>query len=372
MTIYFRYNTTNNLGNNMKCLFITLIFAFNLSCIYAKNINIDNKISQIKLNINSIFGNKQIPTHKQKQVKLQCNLTNEERNLVNLQYPDTFYEYYNAILEINYAKDKMSKLTQDLLIESIRRNNTLSLLLGIQLYFSKQCERCERVREISMFDYYRNKNSTMEILLKTEGGSFKNSYVLLGEAFLCRGLERKNSNDLLMAYVNLMMAGLHTRAINVLIEGIAVSNNNMLFETLHFLMLFDNVLSKDFASAYFLSILKAEQKQSNFDIIQYLKIIKNLKVLEYSIESNYTLNAMLIRDMEMGRILSPIDKFANKDTIIEFFNKYEHYVQLINKGNVSIIENGSLDELQEYYKILLLKQRLKSISIYQYATAYKK
>ncbi len=359
----------------MECISRLSIIALiiNLSCfLYTASIN-EKEAKQILLSsISELKINKHNPTNQKGQADIKCNLTRTERDNANLQYPDTFYEYYNAILEINYSKNKMSKLTQDLLMESIRHNNTLSLLLGIQLYFSKQCERCERVRDISNFDYFRNKQVAMKTLLHMEGGSFKESYALVGEAFLCRGLERKDSNDLLIAYANLMMAGLHTRAINALIESIYLDNNDMSFETFHFLVSFDSVLPKNLTKWHLLGLLRAQHKKSNFNIMQYLHIFNNLEVLEYGIESSYTIQAIIMRDLEMGRILSPFDKFSNQDTIKEFWNKYNHYEQAIQDANHLILSRANVKELQEYYKILLLKQRLKNIKLYKYATTYRR
>ena len=298
---------------------------------------------------------------------IKCTLTPQEKKIAKLTYPSSFYEYYNALLETNRVDMDIAKLTQDLLTESIRHNNTPSLLLALQLYFSKQCERCEKVRDLSMFDYYRDKNATMQKILFVEGGSFEKSYALLGEAFLCRALSKKDKEDYLMAYSNLMMAGLHTRAINALLQGIADTNDDILYATLQFLVSFDNVIAKSESSAYFLRILRIQGRHS-FANIMALPYFQNLEALEYDVASNFILQTLLLRDMEMGRILSPFDMFANKQTKREFWDKMQHYRQIIQTGNTSIMQNAKPQELQTYINILQLKKRLKSISSYPFAT----
>lgn len=300
---------------------------------------------------------------------LKCALTTKEQRLAKLTYPSTFYEYYNALLETNRVDMETSKLTQDLLIESARYQNTPSLLLATQLYFSKQCERCERVRDFSMFDYYRDRHATMQKILFVEGGDFSKSYALLGEAFLCKALSKNGWKDYLMAYSNLMMAGLHTRAINALLQGIADTNNDVLYATLQFLVSFDNVVAKSEAGSYFLRILRLQKKNSFKNIIA-LPYFQNLKVLEYNVESNFILQTLLMRDMEMGRILSPFDIFANGQTKREFWDKVQHYSKIINFGNTAILQNAKPQELKAYLNILQLKSRLKSIASYPFATTY--
>lgn len=319
--------------------------------------------------INSIIANQILPKNT-KSDSLKCALTKKEQNLAKLAYPSTFYEYYNALLEVNRVDMDIAKLTQDLLIESVRYHNTPSLLLSLQLYFSKQCERCERVRDLSMFDYYRDKNSAMQKILFVEGGSFDKSYALLGEAFLCRALSKKVGTDYLMAYSNLMMAGLHTRAVNVLLQGIADTNDDMLYATLQFLVSFDNVIAKSDASAFFLRILRM-QGENSFSNIIALPYFQNLEVLEYDTSSNFILQTLLMRDMEMGRIISPFDIFASKQTKKEFWDKVQHYRQIIQAGNTNIMQKANLQELQSYLNILQLKERLKSISSYPFATTYR-
>ncbi len=329
----------------------------------------DNNTQTLLQNIEALTTIHTLPINT-KANTMQCMLTPQEQKIAKLAYPNTFYEYYNALLETNRIDMDIGKLTQDLLIESIRHHNTLSLLLALQLYFSKQCERCERVRDFSMFDYYRNKQASMHTMLMVEGGNFSTSYTLLGEAFLCRALTNKVGNDFLMAYSNLMMAGLHTRAINALLQGIAYTQDDTLYATLQFLVSFDNVLGKNEASTYLLRNLRV-QKQHNFANIMTLPYFQNLQVLEYDVASNYILQTLLLRDMEMGRILSPFDIFADKKTKQEFWDKAQHYTQIIQEGNIYILQHAKPQELQTYLKILELKKRLKAAKYYPFATTYQ-
>lgn len=320
-------------------------------------------------NIKNLIETQKLPKNT-KSDSIKCQLTQNEQNLAKLTYPQTFYEYYNALLETNRVDINTTKLTQDLLIESARHHNTPSFLLALQLYFSKQCERCDRIRDLSMFDYYRDKNADMQKILFVEGGNFEKSYALLGEAFLCRALSRKSKRDYLMAYSNLMLAGLHTRAINILLQGIKDTNDDVLYATLQFLVSFDNVIAKSEASAYFLRILRTQEKNSFINIMK-LPYFKNLKVLEYDIASNFILQILLVRDMEMGRILSPFDILANQQTKIEFWDKMRHYKQIIQAGNDNIMQHAKPQDLNTYLKILQLKNRLKSVSSYPFATTYE-
>ena len=102
-----------------------------------------------------------------------------------------------------------------------------------------------------------------------------------------------------------------------------------------------------------------------------LTYYKNLKVLEYDIASNFILQILLVRDMEMGRILSPFDILANQQTKIEFWDKMRHYKQIIQAGNDNIMQHAKPQDLNTYLKILQLKNRLKSVSSYPFATTYE-
>lgn len=336
------------------------------------SMNHNAQSAQILLqNIQSVLNAPQKPL-KQTQGAMRCTLTPQEQKLAILTYPSTFYEYYNALLERNRVDMDTSKLTQDLLMESVRHHNTPSMLLALQLHFSKQCERCDKIRDLSAFDYYRDKNAPMQRLLMVEGGSFATSYALLGEAFLCRALTSGQGRDYLMAYSNLMMAGLHTRAINALLQGIATSNDDMLYATLQFLLSFDYVFAKNEAGAYFIRILRV-QKKHTFANIMALPHLQNLRVIEYDdVASNAILQALMTRDLEMGRILLPLDRFATEQSIQEFWQKLQHYSQAIKAGNAQILGRANAQELQEYLKIIQLKARLKTIGQYPFALMYQK
>ncbi len=319
--------------------------------------------------INTLTNMQTKPTNAKKGT-LKCTLTQKEKDSIKLVYPKTFYEYYNALLEINRTDMDISKLTQDLLIESVRYKNTPSLLLAMQLYFSKQCDRCERVRDFSGFDYYRDKKAPMQRLLMVEGGAFESSYALLGEAFLCQALITKNENDFLMAYSNLMMAGLHTRAINALLQGLESTRGDMLYSTLQFLVSFDSVMRQHKITAHFLRILRVKGENGFLNFIS-LPYFQDLQVLEYGIESNAILQTLLMRDMEMGRILSIFDIFTTEETKKEFWDKHNHYLALIHAGNMRILQNATPKELESYLKILRLKKRIKEVDSYPFATTYR-
>lgn len=352
-------------------LFLLYLYCF-ATYLFAQNTLIqDSKIAQKQIllqEINTLTSIQAIPTNTRKNT-LQCILTTEERDSIQLTYPETLYEYYNALLETNRRDIDISKLTQDLLIESIRHGNTPSKLLAMQLYFSKQCERCERVRDFSVFDYYRDKKSHMQTLLMSEGGSFETSYALLGETFLCHALETKNESDFLMAYSNLMMAGLHTRAVNILLQGLESTKSDILYSTLQFLTSFDSVIAKHEITTHFLRVLRIKGQHSFANIIK-LPYFKDFEVLEYGIESNAILQTLLIRDMEMGRILSVFDRFATKQTQKEFWDKEKHYSTLIHTGNMHILQNATTKDLKAYLKILKLKKRIKEVGNYPFATTY--
>lgn len=352
---------------------LLLCFYYLSTYLFANNVSIqDSKIAQkqaLLQEINTLTSMQITPKNIEKGT-LKCALTQKEKDSIKLSYPKTFYEYYNALLEINRTDMDISKLTQDLLIESVRYKNTPSLLLAMQLYFSKQCDRCERVRDFSGFDYYRDKKAPMQRLLMIEGGGFESSYALLGEAFLCQALITKNENDFLMAYSNLMMAGLHTRAINVLLQGLESTRGDMLYSTLQFLVSFDSMIRKHEITAHFLRILRVKGENSFLNLMS-LPYFKDLQVLEYGIESNAILQALLMRDMEMGRILSVFDMFATEETKKEFWDKKNHYSTLIHAGNMRILENATIKELEIYLKILRLKKRIKEVNSYPFATTYR-
>lgn len=352
---------------------LLLCFYYLSTYLFANNIPTqDSKIAQKQALLQEInaLTSMQITPKNIKKGTLKCALTQKEKDSIKLSYPKTFYEYYNALLEINRTDMDISKLTQDLLIESVRYKNTPSLLLAMQLYFSKQCDRCERVRDFSGFDYYRDKKAPMQRLLMIEGGALESSYALLGEAFLCQALKTKNENDFLMAYSNLMMAGLHTRAINVLLQGLESTRGDMLYSTLQFLVSFDSVIRKHEITAHFLRILRVKGENSFLNLMS-LPYFKDLQVLEYGIESNAILQALLMRDMEMGRILSVFDMFATEETKKEFWDKKNHYSTLIHAGNMRILENATIKELEIYLKILKLKKRIKEVNSYPFATTYR-
>lgn len=363
----------------MQNVLICFVYFYCLTAyLFASNSLVeDSKITQkqalIKA-INAITSIQTIPINtKEANIKkdtIKCVLTRHEKDSIKLVYPNTFYEYYNALLEINRTDMDISKLTQDLLIESMRYNNTPSLLLAMQLYFSKKCDRCERVRDFSVFDYYRDKRGYMRNLLMSEGGSFESSYALLGEGFLCKALKTKNENDFLMAYSNLMMAGLHTRAINILLKGLESTNSDILYSTLQFLTSFDNVVAKHEITTYFLRMLRISEKYSFTNIIT-LPYFKDLQVLEYGIESNAILQTLLTRDMEIGRILSVFDMFGTEKTKKEFWDKETYYSKLIHEGNMYILQNATVKELKAYLKILKLKKRIKEVNSYPFATTYR-
>lgn len=347
--------------NIIVFIFITPI------CIIAKQ---DVATQDLIAKIYEIYA-QSTPTHNIiSQKPMQCLLNKQELKQITLHYPDTLYEYYNMLLETNRKDISPSKLTQDLLVKTIWDKNVLSTLLGLQLYFTKQCERCERVRDITHFDYYRDKSTSMQQFLAIQGGNFAQSYVAQGEAFLCQALSTHDSKDYLLAYANLMMSGNHTRAINALLSAIAQSNDNVLFATFKLLIANDFVIIKNPYALHLLNALSLQNKSSNFNNIQSLPSFKNLKVLENSIDSDYILQTLLIRDMEIGRILSPFNKLANKDTIAEYYAKQQHYENEIKATNIQILQRATFDELMQYYKILELKSRLKHVQEYPYATTY--
>ena len=114
--------------------------------------------------------------------------------------------------------------------------------------------------------------------------------------------------------------------------------------------------------------VKGENGFLNFISLPYFK---DLQVLEYGIESNAILQALLMRDMEMGRILSVFDMFATEETKKEFWDKKNHYSTLIHAGNMRILENATIKELEIYLKILKLKKRIKEVNSYPFATTYR-
>ncbi len=304
-----------------------------------------------------------------KKESIECLLTSEEKKSVKLQYPQSIYEYYNMLLETNHSNAEPSRFIQNLLVDATRDKNTLATLLGLQLYFIKQCEKCEQIYNANM-NYYRKYNPTLHDILATEGGSYAQSYVLQGEAFLCNALKHNNPNDFLLAYANLMMSGNHTRAINALLAGIAVSNDNVLLETFKFLGSHDIVFVKNPYGIYLLKRLALQNKANNFDIITSLHHFQNLKVLENNLTSNHITQMLLIRDMDIGRILSPFHKLATRETIAQYYDKQRHYEEMLHKNDVIIFDTATIQELKEYYRILTLKDRLRQVKYYPYATTY--
>lgn len=310
--------------------------------------------------------------------KLTCLLSQKEINEINLDINSPIFAYLNALLELN-INENLSKQSQDLLMQEVRNKDRLALLLALQLYFLRKCERCEKVRDISNFDYYRFNNYNAEKLLYTEGGNYKNSFALYGEAFLCKGLDSikdskqdsKNAQYFLKSYANFMLAGLHTRAINTLMTGLLHTNDSTLYATFKFLASNDIVIKKNLENVYVLNIMALDSK-NYFKNINSLANFKHLYVLESSVFSNYIIQGLMIRDMNMGRVLSPFDRLANNESVCEYFEKERHYENEIKKINSDILRKSSEKEIYEYYRILLLKQKLKTQTNYEYARKYDK
>lgn len=311
-----------------------------------------------------------------KRSALKCTLTPKELNEAKLDFSTPIFPYINALLELN-TKGYINKVSQDLLMQEAKYKEPLAMLLALQLYFIRKCERCEKIRDISSFDYYRFAESSIEKILNTEGGSFRHSYALKGEAYLCRALEsKKDSKDFkaynfLHAYANLMLAGINTRAINALLEGIKRSNDISLYATFMFLISHDIVVENNINSAYVLNLLSVDSK-NYFSNISLIKNLTNLSALEGNVLYDYVTFGLLIRDMEMGRIISPFSKFSTKESLDEFLSKARHYKNEIKKANLRILKKEPLDiyqnvnkdtyieTLREYLRILQLKSRLKS------------
>ncbi|RDU67092.1 hypothetical protein CQA53_02220 [Helicobacter didelphidarum] len=304
--------------------------------------------------------------------KLQCMLSKNERENAILDTSSAIYPYYNMLLEVNRNDIQSSKISQDLLMNAVRNRESLAMLLALQLYFSKRCERCERVRDISYFGYYYTKDFDMNKILSTEGGDFYRSYVLNGEAFLCNALEQNDPRDFLMAYANFMLAGLHTRAINALLHGIKTTNDNALFATFKFLTSNDFIMTNNLYGVYLLNLLSIQDNSNVFGNILSLRHFKNLKVLENHAPYNYILTSTMIRDINMGRVLSPFHKLTTHATLHEFYDKKRHYENEIQNVNLRILQNANTKECYEYYQILQLKQKLQRVTQYPYATTYMK
>lgn len=312
--------------------------------------------------IQAIYNSSKNNIKEQNTQNLKCNLSKEKLDSITLDLSEPIFPYYNILLEIDNGK-KASKLAQDLLMKEAKNNNSSAIILALQLYFTRQCERCEKIRDISNFDYYRFSDSNIAKLLSTEGGSFNNSFVLKGEAFLCRALESKidskAANLYINSYVNFMLAGLNTRAINVLMQGLKKTNDNVLFATFKFLASNDIVIINNIYGIYLLNILELDSKK-HFNNISILNHFKNLKVIEGDVVSNYVILGLIIRDMNMGRILSPFNKLATNETKEEFKNKLTHYENELKKANLRILQNANAKEIYEYYKILQFKEVLKT------------
>lgn len=293
-----------------------------------------------------------------------CTLNKSSLNAIKLDTTSPVFPYFNALLELN-ANNKLSKVSQDLLMQEVRNKDRLAMLLALELYLLKKCERCEKVRDISNFDYYRFSNSNTQKLLFAEGGDFNNSFVLHGEAFLCKGLDSNKAQYFLKSYANFMLAGLNTRAINTLLLGIERTNDNVLYATFRFLIAHNIVLPQSVEGAYLLDIMRLDSKDY-FRNISLLRNFSNLSVIEGGVASSYIILGLMIRDMDMGRVISPFDVLANNSTIREYYDKQKYYEKEIEAVNLKILQNANENEINEYKKILTLKQKLKSQSIYQY------
>ncbi|MWV61550.1 hypothetical protein DCO58_08960 [Helicobacter saguini] len=342
----------------LLALFCDLFFAKDLN----RDKNADISKDAILAKIQELYN---APLNEKSQA-LTCNLTKKQLDEVKLDINSPIFPYFNALLELN-TSEKISKIAQDLLMQEVRNKDRLHTLLALQLHFIKKCDRCEKVRDISNFDYYRFSNSNVQKLLYTEGGNFKSSFVLHGEAFLCKALESKSLESkkdsklaqyFLKSYANFMLAGLHTRALNVLLYGLSLTNDNALYATFKFLASNDIVILKNLNSVHLLKIMELDSK-NYFKNINMIRNFKNLKAIEGSLVSNYVISGLLIRDMDMGRILSPFSKFATQQTIDEFKQKQQYYEQELQDSSLKILKNATKQEIYEYYRILTLKERLK-------------
>lgn len=311
--------------------------------------------------------------------KLECALSSEELRLAKLDSNTPLFPYYNMLLSLE-SKKSPDKISQDLLMQEVRNKQALATLLALQTYFIKKCERCDRVRDISNFDYYRFADSKIKKILSVEGGDFAHSYALNGEAFLCKALkdsakfmESKKAAiayNFLNAYANFMLAGLNTRALDSLIYGIKVTNDNTLFATFKFIFSHDLMSGNNPNAIYLLNILELDSN-NHFANIAAIKYFRNLKAIEGSIVSNYVIWGLALRDMDMGRMLSPFSKFATLETLGEFKEKFSHYESTLKRANLKILEStNDTKALNEYYKILKLKKRLKSKAPYGFVERY--
>lgn len=329
---------------------------------------------------------------------LNCILDSKERALATTTYHKSdVYAYGKALGELRDFELKrlreglqqgaiesaITKTAKDLLMLDAQLDNPLALLLSLQLHFAKLCERCEKARRISGLEAYYKRESSPANLLEAQGLAkleVSNSPAFKGEAFLCRGLESKKPLDFLFAYANFYLAGLNTRAVNALLEGLALSHEisyetRILLDSFMFLALRDLVIAREplvvlrlqgLVNTYVLAGGKGVDLKS---LISSLPHFQNLLVLEYNLGADFVLNSLLTNDMETRRILSPLNPLRNQESIEEFLEAKKKHNSWVEAHLFRLLKRASNEELEAYSRLLKLKKRLKDAKQYPHARA---
>ncbi|TLE00612.1 hypothetical protein LS73_004175 [Helicobacter muridarum] len=330
-------------------------------------------------------------------VPLSCMLSSKDISRIDVSYNKRDILAYaiaiseaNALmLESRYSMDsnhkkEIPKSSQSILIESARSLNAPSILLTLQLYFSRQCPRCDVIRDISRANFYYKRGVSFTDVLESEGlfGTHLlfDSYVFKGEAFLCRALKTREPLDFVFAYANLFLAGLHTRAINAILEGLSHSYNvsyesRVLLDTFLFLSSINYILQDNHLLTPKLKdiILRYSNNSGNISLLKSIQSIPNFKsivVLEYDVGSNFILAGSLARDMESKKLISPLSKLSSYDTIDEFLSYKEKYIRQISNSIFEMLPKASLSQLRAYINILMMKEKLKRLNQYPHAKRY--
>ncbi|RDU72941.1 hypothetical protein CQA66_03425 [Helicobacter aurati] len=386
----------------MKNRILTLFFLCSLVIAQATD---SKKKMAIAQSIQSIYNQKAF--NHSSPTQLSCLLSPQERAKINSSYnKKEIYAYATILRELNTSQivnadinnqqnppyyDETPKISQDILMENARDSNPAALLLGLQLYFSKKCQRCDKIQEWSKMGFYYKRHASFIDILESEGltssdSSFLHSYVFRGEAFLCKALTSRDPLDFLFAYIHLSLAGIHTRAINILLEGLKQNTtisygSKILLDTFLFLSSHDFIMQNNYLAVLALQHRIEQsfthQRRSKIlitpnilSLIQSLPNFKNILVLEYNVGANFILTSLLIKDMESKKILSPLHKLSNTASKKEFFAAQYKYTAQISHYLFNLLPQGTFNQLQTYYKILSLKKKLKQASQYPYAKRY--
>lgn len=243
------------------------------------------------------------------------------------------------------------------------------------------CKECERLfqRDFGFLESYlfslgqaSNQDKANSTLSPTEATkrlrAFNelDSYAILGESALCRGLKTKNANDFINAYTYFALSGLNVRALNALYESLKLESKEAAYLFL-FLLQNEIYMQTNPLGAQMLEVFITQNTLKA--AINNKSIFKNSAVLEFN--GNLLMNLGYIFLIDTGIVLPPQDLRFNandEEWLIEKTSTHLQTMQEIFKQSYNLADSQAKKQSDEYQKVI---KTLRSVRNYPHFNSLK-